>query len=112
MRLDREQIRALIQAHNRGVAHGEIAATLSVDVSTVRYHVEKTERLYGTTIGVYAVVQPKKACEHPSMKCLVCGKAQDAIHRREIECIHRLTSALEQANERLTRYGYEPVEVS
>lgn len=111
MRLDGEQIRQIILAHNRGVAHSQIANDLEVDVSTIRYHVEKTERMYGTTIGVYAVVKPKKICQHPSLQCLVCKAAQDNIRRREFEHIERLSLALQKANQILEREGYDPIKV-
>ena len=106
MRLSQHQIREILIAHNQGLPHSTIARTHNIDTSTVRYHVEKTETLYGTT-NIYAVVAPKRrACNHPSLKCLVCGMAQDHIHRRELEQINQLEAKLERANEILARFGY------
>ena len=106
MRLTQETIRQIITAHNEGCTHSAIARTHSIDVSTVRYHVEKVEATYGTT-NVYSLVPPvRRACEHPSLKCLICGRAQDYIHRRELDTIRELKQKLERANKLLEAHGY------
>lgn len=107
MRLSPEKIREIIIAHNSGLPHSTIAKQHCIDPSTVRYHVEKVEANYGTT-NVYSLIPvAKKACNHPSLKCLVCGMAQDHIHRREIDEINQLQTKLQRANEILARFGYE-----
>lgn len=108
MRLSQEQVREMIVAAAQGVPRTKIAQQYSVDNSTVRYHIERFESKYGSTTAIYSLIPPKsKACTHPSLKCLLCGKAQDAIRRRELETIKELTIKLEQAQAILARYGYE-----
>lgn len=106
-RLLPETIKEMLVKHSQGMAISKIAKEYLVDTSTVRYHVEKFERVYGTTSNVYCVVQQvQRMCHHPSMKCLVCGVAQDAIHRRELEEIIHLKTQLEEAKAILERYGH------
>ncbi len=107
MRLSPDKIREIIIAHNSGQPHSAIAKEHRIDSSTVRYHVEKVEATYGTT-NVYSLIPVKrKVCNHPSLKCLVCGMAQDHMHRRELDEICQLQTKLQRANELLARFGYE-----
>lgn len=111
MRLSREDIYQIIVAHNQGEKRSVIAERFSVDNATVTYHIEQFERKYGSTRAVYSLVQPpKKVCCHPSLKCLVCGRAQDNIRREELDKINHLTRALAVANNRLETLGYEAIE--
>lgn len=112
-RLPDDVINKMIIAHNEGMPRAEIARTFKVDPSTVSYHLERIERLYGTTTVVYSLVKPEpKPCEHPSLRCLVCGMTSDHIHRRDLETIHHLQAALEQANRIIITHGHEPVGAS
>lgn len=106
MRLSKEQIREILIANSQGEAKSAIAQRLHVDVSTVRYHVEIFERTYGASANVYAIIRPiQKTCNHPSLKCLVCGMAHDNLHRRETETICRLSSELDRAKRLLSKNG-------
>ena len=101
-------IKEMLVKHSEGIPVSQIAREYSVDSSTVRYHVERFEKVYGSTENVYCLVkQVQKVCHHPSMKCLVCGVAHNAIHRRELEEITHLQTQLEQAKAILARYGHE-----
>ena len=96
-RLDRETVFEILVAHNRGEDRSVIAKRHNIDVGTVDYHVEKHERVYGSTSVVYALIKPVQSiCQHPSTKCTICGKAQDFITRREREEITRLRSILSE----------------
>lgn len=107
-RLSPDTIRDILTKHSQGQAVTKIAREYSVDSSTVRYHVEKFERVYGSTDNVYMLIKSvQKVCQHHSLKCLVCGKAQDSIHRQELTEIHQLKTKLKQANTILAREGYE-----
>jgi len=114
MRLPPEKIQQILIAANNGDTRSAIATRLKVDISTVSYQIEQGELAYGTTRNaIYALVKPApKVCTHPSLKCLICGKAQDHIHRRESEHIRHLTTALTVANQRLLSLGYEAIEIS
>jgi hypothetical protein len=103
--LSSETIRDIIAQHQLGTNDLEIASTFQVDKATVRYHIERFESTYGRT-NVYEVIvirQPKP-CQHPSLKCLLCGTAQDHIRRRELEIIKDLTSRLTKAEDILRRH--------
>lgn len=105
MRLSKETIREILTAYSQGQTKSAIATTHQVDVSTVRYHIDAFERTYGSTGAVYALVRPiQRECNHPSLKCLVCGQAQDSIRRREAEEIERLTVKLNEVQSALARY--------
>lgn len=105
-RLSREQIQEILVKHSQGVKQSQIAREEDVDPSTVRYHIEIFEQTYGSTAAVYSLIKPvQRACQHPSMKCLVCGKAQDHIHRHELEEIERLRIKLDQARTILAEYN-------
>lgn len=107
-RLTAQTIQQILVEHSQGEAKSVIARRHEVDVSTVKYHVEKFENHYGSTSAVYSLIPPTpRACQHPSLKCLVCGKAQDHIHRREREEIAQLTQRLDRANTILERHGYD-----
>lgn len=95
-RLSQEKIFEIIIAHDKGMSRSANAKKHECDPSTVKYHVEKFEGTYGTTTAVYALVQPKqeRQCQHPSLKCSLCGVSQDNIRRRELEEINRLRSLL------------------
>ena len=106
-RLSPETIREILVAHNNKVPTSRIAAENNIDASTVRYHIEAFESVYGSSSAVYALVKPvQRVCEHPSLKCLICGVAHDNIHRHELEEITRLNIKLDQARDLLTGYGY------
>lgn len=108
MRLSQDTIREIITCHNRGDAPSKIASRLAIDASTVKFHIERVERTYGTT-NVYSVAPPTaKVCIHPSLKCLLCGHTRDHIRRREREKIKHLEAALEAANSIIVQNGYEP----
>jgi catalase len=110
MRLTPDIIHQILIAHNKGESRSVIAHKFSVDAATVTYHIEKFENTYGSTEAVYALIRPvQRACTHPSMKCLICGQAQDHIHRRELQTIRNLTTALAAANLKLEEMGFEPL---
>ena len=95
-RLSKYQIREILIKNHQGVPRSQIAAQFNCDQSTVRYHIEQFERTYGSSAAVYSVIRPvQQICSHPSMKCSLCGKAQDAIRRREMDEITRLRAKLE-----------------
>lgn len=107
-RLLPETIKEILKKHSKGIAISKIAKEYSVDTSSIRYHVEKFERIYGTTDKIFIEVQKKqRVCDHPSTKCLICGIAQNAIHRRELAEIRNLKTKLEEAKAILARYGHE-----
>ena len=107
-RLSPETIREILVAHSNHVPTARIAEANNVDPSTVRYHVEAFENVYGSSAAVYALVRPvQRVCAHPSLKCLVCGVAQDNIHRHELEEITRLKIRLDQARDLLAGYGFD-----
>lgn len=113
MRLTTDTIHQILKAVSDGEARSAIAERFSVDPATVRYHVEQFENVYGSTSAVYSIIRPvQRACTHPSMKCLICGKAHDAIHRRELEEIRHLKRAFAEASSTLVQLGYEPPKVS
>jgi hypothetical protein len=104
MRLSQETILQMIAALNEGETRSVIAERFSVDAATVRYHEERFVTTYGSTRAVYSLIKPPpRPCEHPSLKCLICGKAQDHIHRRELEYIKQLRA-------QVVELGGEPVE--
>jgi catalase len=110
MRLSKDQIREILIAHSHGEEKAVIAARHKIDVSTVRYHVDAFENSYSTTERIYALVRPVQvACHHPSLKCLVCGQANDNLRRRELETIATLKEQLARANATLTHLGYEEI---
>ena len=107
MRLSREQIIEMLFAHNKGATKSSIAAEHSVDPSTVRYHIETFENTYGSTAAVYSLIKPvQRACEHPSLKCLICDQAQNNIHRRELETIKHQKQLIEKQRTTLASFGY------
>jgi hypothetical protein len=112
MRLRPEQIRDILYARSQGEARSAVAARFGVDPSTVRYHEESFERTYGVSATIYTLVKPvQRVCTHPSLKCLVCGQAQDHIHRRELEEIQHLKADLAAVYRKLNDLGYlvEPI---
>ena len=107
-RLLPETIKEILVKHSQGVAIALLAKEYSVDTSSVRYHVEKFEKIYGSTDKIFLEVQKvQRVCHHPSTKCLVCGVAQNIIRRRELEEIRNLKTKLEEAKTILARYGHE-----
>lgn len=110
MRLSEAIIHKMVIAYNEGRSCAAIAKDFAVDTSTVRYHIERIETMYGTTSAVYSLIKPKqKPCNHPSLQCLVCGMAADQVHSREKEKIHHLQQALIHANKILNSQGFESV---
>lgn len=106
--LSQTEIRDIITSHQSGEPKLSIARRLAIDNSTVHYHIRKFEQSYPEQGGVYALIRSnlRMECQHPSYKCLVCGKAQDAIQGEERRLIRELTARLAVANERLKRAGY------
>lgn len=90
-----DEIREMIALHQEGVPRAEIAKQYTIDPTTVRYHVDRFERGF-TRSSVYTIISTpiRRECNHPSLKCLVCGMAQDHIHRRELETIRDLKTEL------------------
>lgn len=112
MRLGRDKINQIIVAVHQGEMRSAISKRFDVDRATIDYHVEQFEERYGSTAAIYSIIPvQKKACCHPSLKCLVCGKAQDNLRREELEKITKLERALNAANTRLESYGHTPIEL-
>jgi IS30 family transposase len=90
-----DEIREMIALHQDGVPKAEIARQLSVDPKTVHCHVVRFERSFNRS-SVYVVMgtPARRECNHPSLKCLVCGMAQDHMRRRELETIRDLKTEL------------------
>jgi hypothetical protein len=110
MRLSQATIREIIVAHNNKEATTIIAARFNVSEETVESHITRFVQTYGTTQAVYSLIPlAPKPCQHPSLKCLLCGHARDHIRRRERETITELTQRLEKANAILIRLEYDAV---
>jgi hypothetical protein len=108
MRLSKVQIREIILAADQGEDFAAIATRFTCDPSTVEHHVTSFERLYGSLSYIHRLVPEKKRpCQHPSLRCLVCGLAADHIHRREIEEIAHLKAAIAKYEQILERDGYD-----
>ena len=86
--LTKDEIRGVIDARLNNTPTRQVAQHFNIDVSTVLYHVGRHKRsAWGN--GNVVSLQPK-ACIHPSLKCLLCGVAQDELRRREREYIRDL----------------------
>jgi hypothetical protein len=108
--LSQSEVHDIIRSFNDGETKSQIALRYGIDHSTVIYHIRKHERLGSYSSDVYAVVAVEpKPCIHPSMKCLVCGRAQDELRREERQLIRDLQNRLKIAQERLKTHGI-PVE--
>ena len=111
MRLDRATIYHIIEARHNGMTRRAVAARFTVDQSTVRYHEEQFVDKYGSLAAIVSMIAAApKPCIHPSLKCLVCGRAQDHIHRAELHEIRQLRRALGAANAKLIQLGRTPIE--
>lgn len=115
---ERRQFTHLSKAEIREIARAyyadkepkaSIAKRLTIDVTTVGYHLRKYEKSYPENPSIYSVVriEHRKECTHPSVKCMLCGLAEDNIRTHEREQISTLTARLHRANERLQRHGFE-----
>lgn len=104
--LKADEIREIIAAHQQGTPKSEIARQFNIDNTTVRYHVNRFERNFSFNTNVFAVIPvvERKPCQHPSLKCLVCGVAQDILRRRELDIIRELQTKLDKANAILRRH--------
>lgn len=108
MRLSKVQVREIIIAAEQGDDFLIIAKRFHCDPSTVEHHVTSFERLYGALSYIHRLVPEKpRPCQHPSLRCLVCGLTVDHIHRRELEEIGILKARLERYEAILRREGYD-----
>jgi hypothetical protein len=107
-RLSKIQIREILIAADQGEDFGVIARRFGCDPGTVEHHVEAFERLYGALSYIHRLVPEKKReCQHPSLRCLVCGMTVDHIRRRELEEIAQLKARIARYEIILTREGYD-----
>lgn len=108
-RLTKQEIEDLIKAHLNNIPNGQIAIQFTIDASTVRYHIARFKR--GKWVSGEDYPLPSKtACIHPSLKCLVCGIAQNQIRRRELDTIRQLQAKLARANAILVAHDLITVE--
>jgi hypothetical protein len=107
--LSKVEIRDIVSAYCNGEAKSAIATRLSIDHSTVIYHIRRYEKTYVEEPTVYALIkaQMRKKCAHPSKKCMLCGMAEDRLRTHDAEEIRTLSARLKRANERLARSGMD-----
>lgn len=104
--LDKNEIKDIIVMHQQGVPKLQIAKKYKIDNSTVHYHVNKYMEVVGENEdpSFYAVIKSsfRYECKHPSLKCTVCGKANDNIHSEQSVTIRTLREELKDIK---SRYG-------
>lgn len=103
--LSQVEIRDIVSSFYNGEAKHSIAQRLQIDNSTVHYHIRKYERSFVEQSTVYAVVKSdfRKVCNHPSVKCSLCGKYHDTFRREEQQKICELETENERLRQQLER---------
>lgn len=105
--LSQVEIRDIVTSFYNGETKLAIAERLNIDHSTVHYHIRKHTGSYPEQHNVYSVIKVnlRPVCSHPSLKCFLCGLAQDELRRRERQTIQELTEKLNRATALLERNG-------
>lgn len=104
--LKKAEIAQIIALHIQQVPNRDIAIQIACDISTVRYHITRHENGHRPLI----TTPSPNVCTHPSLKCLLCGRALDYLRRQEREQIRHLTEKLAKANAILTQHDLMTVE--
>lgn len=106
-RLDRDTIDKIVLAYYEGKSQLAISKEFGIHHTTVAYHVKEYDKYHYDKTTVYAVIKShhKRTCEHPSLKCFLCGMHLDNLRTEQRDTIFRLEQKLKQANERLEAAG-------
>lgn len=107
--LSQLQIREIVVASAEGSTDADVAERFSVDRTTVAYHRKKFEQAYPEQPSVYGRIKRdlRRCCEHPSLKCSLCGRHRDELRRDEKRIIRELREQLEAAHRKLMKAGIE-----
>lgn len=106
-RLSEAEIRDIIMSNAKGESKLSIANRLGVDRGAVIFHIRKHEHAYDEDGTIYALFRAKmrETCNHPSLRCSVCGRMQDNVKREDMLEIARLKTVIEKQQLLLSQHG-------
>lgn len=105
--LSKVEIRNIVVSHFQyNETKQEIANRLSVDFSTVAYHIRQFETCQlESESDAYAQVKRDlhPHCDHPSFKCSLCGRHKDNLKEENRLVIQSLRKKIKQLEYNITR---------